>query len=436
MRGRFDDALTSSLSNYGAHEEALRRIESYSITSMQSSAHSIRSMDSIRTELSRLEAMIVSTQSTSTSRIEQADASLLVDPSQGEGQDRAPDANGNKDTSEAFPSVAPRHLMPNSASQSSHNGSSSASRYSSKASSLVRTGNPGEISLRTRPADFHHLVREQEDISKRFSEISDRREGALLYAEFSRDTSPLKKVGEDKAADARKPDHRSSAQASLRAEGPHADNCSSSNYSARSGRLLATAHDPSLAKEGKLSRSARTSISQRVDDKSTGSCDLPPESKVAPIDIDHGATYGLLHQSLVMMYPPMVAEYVSLQNLIVLYESHSNVLEETPSIISNNAKQARNVSTNTVQPQIRKLKDQLEALQEAADNSARRCTEAGYSLSELDRIIFSTGGHNSAHGRRNMLADAHIGQSSLEGTSDRNGGSSSDESDAYFSSAE
>ena len=60
--GRFSDALSTSLSVHGAHEEALRRIEHYSMTSMHSSAHSIRSMDSIRTELrtelSRLETMI------------------------------------------------------------------------------------------------------------------------------------------------------------------------------------------------------------------------------------------------------------------------------------------------------------------------------------------------------------------------------------------
>ena len=63
--GRFSEALSTSLSVHGAHEEALRRIEHYSMTSMHSSAHSIRSMDSIRTELrtelSRLETMITRT---------------------------------------------------------------------------------------------------------------------------------------------------------------------------------------------------------------------------------------------------------------------------------------------------------------------------------------------------------------------------------------
>lgn len=63
--GRVTEALSTSLSVHGAHEEALRRIEHYSMTSMHSSAHSIRSMDSIRTEfrteLSRLEAMISNT---------------------------------------------------------------------------------------------------------------------------------------------------------------------------------------------------------------------------------------------------------------------------------------------------------------------------------------------------------------------------------------
>ena len=82
--GRFDEALSTSLSIHGAHEEALRRIEHYSLTSMHSSAHSIRSMDSIRTELSRLEAMITTASVTHPSETEIRDNHAIAGSSRTE----------------------------------------------------------------------------------------------------------------------------------------------------------------------------------------------------------------------------------------------------------------------------------------------------------------------------------------------------------------
>ena len=61
-------SVSQSLSNDDVQSAALQRIENYSRASLHSSAHSIRSMDTIRNELSRLEAMISgSTQSGDTS---------------------------------------------------------------------------------------------------------------------------------------------------------------------------------------------------------------------------------------------------------------------------------------------------------------------------------------------------------------------------------
>ncbi|KAL9637259.1 MAG: hypothetical protein Q9164_002304 [Protoblastenia rupestris] len=54
LGGKYDE----SLSSHNVQEEALRRIEHYSRASLARSTHSIQSMDTIRSELSRIEAMI------------------------------------------------------------------------------------------------------------------------------------------------------------------------------------------------------------------------------------------------------------------------------------------------------------------------------------------------------------------------------------------
>ncbi len=52
--------LTISLSSYNAHKEALSRIKQYLITSIPNSTYSLKSINSIRSKLFRLEAIIIS----------------------------------------------------------------------------------------------------------------------------------------------------------------------------------------------------------------------------------------------------------------------------------------------------------------------------------------------------------------------------------------
>ena len=64
---RVQTSLSQTLSNHDAQEAALWRIENISRASLQSSTHSLNSMDGIRSELSRLESMIMQSRGASQS---------------------------------------------------------------------------------------------------------------------------------------------------------------------------------------------------------------------------------------------------------------------------------------------------------------------------------------------------------------------------------
>ena len=397
MRGRFDDALTTSLSNHGAHEETLRRIEQYSITSMRSSAHSIKSMNSIRTELSRLEAMITISQTGSTSRIEQAGEDAMVESSRDEGRPMASQGTKHESSNEAQQGVLSGNILEPATSQNSYIGSSSSSKYSSKASSAGHAGSRVKIDVRTHPADFRRLVKEQEGITKRFSEISSGHESALLYAQFSRNTSPSMK--------ARK--HNSERAQDLDSAFEDLDISSTEN--------LRDVQSPFLS---------QSSRSEQV-----------PESETASTKIDRKSIYGIMEQSLAAVYSPIIAEYISLQNLVTMCESHLRILDEQPRIISSSTNLGASHSALNTQPHVRRLHDRLEVLQEAVNFSARECLKAGYSVSDLDRMNLSISGHRSEpEGTRpDNLSLEHDGTED-----DINDDRSDDESDddAYFSSTE
>lgn len=429
MRGRFDDALTTSLSNHGAHEEALRRIEQYSITSMRSSAHSIRSMDSIRTELSRLEAMITISRTASTSRIEQLEDDPMVGSSRSEVRPTATEHYARDEGGSSKHFVSPR------SPRDSRNGSSSASNYSSKASSGLP---PGNIDVRTQPADLRNLVKEQENISKRFSEISNGHESALLYAQFSRDTSPAVNARNRNLASSRELEPDTEARG-------HLDNQS---YLATQGlppiRTDSSGSNPPFASvyspsQEQAPRSERTSVSNRTDDISSGTFDRHQGFKDASVTIDHGSEYSLLKQSLAAVTSPVVSEYISLQNLLFLCEGHLKILEAGPINISSSEIPRGNNHISNVQPHIRQLRDRLESLQEAVDSCSRKCLSAGHSLSDLDEMVFLIRGRKPEQQKHSPIFSAtqdktqNIG---LETQSEQTDDRLSDDSDAYFSTAE
>ena len=390
MRGRFDDALTTSLSNHGAHEEALRRIEQYSITSMRSSARSIKSMNSIRTELSRLEAMITISRTASTSRTEQFSEDAMVGSSRNEGRPVASEITEHESSTEAQQGVPSGDILELTTSQNSRNGSFSSSKYSSKASSAVHAGSHGKIDVRARPTDFRRLVKEQEGISKRFSEISNGHESALLYAHFSRNTSPSPNLREDNSERA-----------------PNLD-LAFDDLDISSNEDVRDVQNPFL---NQPSRSKQVLESESTSTK-----------------IDRRSIYGMMEQSLAAVYSPIVAEYVSLQNLVAMCECHLRILDEQPRIISSSENLGANHDALNTQAHVRRLHDRLEVLQEAVKSSGKDCLKAGYSVSDLDRINLSISGCSAEREttRLDTMSSDH------DRTDDRSG----DDSDAYFSSTE
>ena len=426
MRGRFDDALMASLSSHGAHQDTLRRIEHYSITSLQSSAQSIRSMDSIRTELSRLEAMITSTRNASTSRIEQSEEDLVIDSSVNQSH-RIVEGNYQHQTSPNRPLSSVPGYLTEAYAQDSRKGSSSASHYSSNGSSIMRTDNGGgKIDALTHPADFHCLVKEQEDISKRFSEISGANESALLYAQFSRDTSPMTKVRKGKGA----------ALELFEGDAVVARDRIDARFDRldRPGGSREVSQNSRMTDERQRSHSARTSVSQRVDDRSFSQHSRAPEPK-SPPKFDHSSTYDLLERSLAAAYPSVVADYLALQNLTMACQRHISLLEERPSIIAKQQSKDEN-NTTSASLQLRLLRDRLEELQDAVDTSVGKCIDAGISGAELEKAVSLICGSN--HIQHTYQAATKTEAQTHRSSEDKLSRSDDqdDESDAYFSSME
>ena len=326
--------------------------------------------------------------------------------------------------------------------QESRNGSSSASHYSSSGSSVLRVDNIGggsgegsggggregnggggaKIDALTHPADFRYLVKEQEAISKRFSEISNANESALLYAQFSRDTSPMAKPrdGNSAALDDAAAIPRDRIDARL-------------DHRERSEGSREVSRESGLMDERLRSQSARTSISQRVDDRSHGGA---AEPKTSSPPFDHSSTYHLLEQSLAAAYPSIVANYLSLQNLTMVCQRHISLFEERPSIVADRQNKGGNGMASEPSDHLRLLRAKLEELQVAADASMGKCIEAGISRAECEEAVALICGSTpvqhpreapmTTEARTQRLKDERVGKCDDQG----------DESDAYFSSME
>lgn len=433
MRGRFDDALTTSLSSHGAHGEALSRIEQYSITSMRSSAYSLKSMDSIRSELSRLEAMITSSRASSTSRLEQYEMDVLG-TSEVEGRSSHLQATheGVRFRARAHP-VSGHPLEPSNPRESCKD-SYNASRSSSNISSLRRTDSDRRVNVYTHPADYHVLVKEQEDISKRFSEISIGHGSALLYAQFSRTSSPPAKTSDADLVNTQILGHDVETAKNLHKQDLTFDQDPTSRE--RSGGSSNLPFEDTPIEDLQPSRAVETSISQRVDKLLNNSHDKFSHAKDIGLELDRSSTYNLLQESLAVVYPPMIADYISLKDLVISYQRHSNVLEETPIAVFQKTEQSGQNLLTSVQPHIRKIRDRLEALQEAVDTASRVCVNAGWSMQDLDRLLLSARPHDfeqeQAHAPALLKSRSYVRTMGKN----RDDGIESEDSDVYFSSTE
>jgi hypothetical protein len=434
MRGRFDDALTTSLSSHGAHGEALRRIEQYSITSMRSSAYSLKSMDSIRSELSRLEAMITSSRATSTSRLEQYETEL-VGSNEIEGETSRLQVTNEGVTFRARAHLVSGHPLEPSDPRETCKDSSSASLRSSISSSK-QTDSDGKINVYTHPADYHVLVKEQEDISKRFSEISNGHGSALLYAQFSRTTSPAANASDVEFVNPKIPEHNVETDEKSHTTDPTFDLGLMSRFAGRSGGSMKVPFENLPVGNRQLSRSAQTSISEKVNESSDSSYGKFSEAKNRGLELDRSSTYTLLQQSLAVIYPAMVADYISLQDLVTSYQGHLKVLEEVPIAMIHNSEQPGTSLPTSVQPHIRKIRDRLEALQEAVDTAAKECVDAGWSMQELDRLLLSTRPYDLTQEQAHAPAAPKTRNYVQTIEKNKDDGIESEDSDVYLSATE
>ena len=322
--GRFSEALSTSLSIRGAHEEALKRIELYSMSSMHSSAHSIRSMDSIRTELrtevSRLEAIITSAGNAHSSEIEVEE--FLRKP----GSIRT----GRRCSTVAEAENRDSHLsnsdpLPGNGEESSAYGGSGV------------------------------------ELTSRRKSLNEARNGL---------------------------DRRNPTQT---ARETAVENCTETEC-----------HTNSMG--------SHSSMVESDDKKPTGevnkASDLyaeflktvePRQNESPAIETDSAAIHHILRQSLASIYPPEVVKYVSLRQVTTLCEGHIDFLDRRPRVqISAVGKMIERSYVDSDTPAAARLpmvelRDQLVELRKAIKVCREQCISAGYTLSELDKLLSPPG---------------------------------------------
>lgn len=300
------------------------------MTSMHSSANSIRSMDGIRTELSRLEAMITSTSSTHQPETKIASRhprrgsdctgrlSSAVDEEEKQGGNLAfsgplPKTNEESSTARDSQNVAPRQ-NPHDGAREQLDHSSQSQRISSMAPE--RGGQPDNSVSST---DYRSCFDESSDVNNQpiGTHAEGKNKSSFLYAEFS------------KKAESRQYER--------------------------------------------------------------------PWFK-----LDCGDVHRIMRQSLASIYPPEVVEYVSIRQVMSLCEDHTDLLDKRPSVqrsATGKMRQEGYVEHVTPayahQPMVH-LRNRLIELRNAIKVSRDQCEQAGYSLSELDKLLLPPGSRSYA----------------------------------------
>ena len=320
MGGRFSEALSTSLSVHGAHQEALRRIEHYSMTSMHSSAHSIRSMDSIRTELrtelSRLETMITHAGNAHKNEVEveESQTKTISNPTERRFAVGAEAESG--DSYLSVPKPVAEHGM-----ESSTTGASEAK------------------------------------VTSHSDPLNEARNGLIS-------TTQRKTAGENRTETN---SHRPST-------------------SDRSS--MSKADDQSPAGEINKVSDLYAEFSKKLE---------PCRDESSASEIDTVAIHDVLRQSLASIYPPEVVKYISLRQVITLCEDHIDFLDRRPSVQKPAAGKTKERSyvnygaRTTARPSMVELRDRIKELQKAIKVSREQCIRAGYTLLELDKLLFPAG---------------------------------------------
>ena len=308
---------------HGAHEEALRRIEHYSMTSMHSSAHSIRSMNSIRTELSRLEAMINSTSVTHLPDVETVESHIN---------------RGSNDTE--------------------------------RRSSAVEGGNP--VSKLSIPGQLPEHAVESSGARDMGSQLAPK-QNCLNQARKSLDQTSIspqtKTMGAEHSV---RPDHRSILDE------------------------LDGIHNPYM--EGATEEGYRSSVLYAEYTKSP----QPRRNERPNIEVDYDTINNTMRQCLTSIYPPEIVEYISLRQVTTLCEGHIELLDKRPNVqllATGKMKEVSYVDDGNrapARPSMISLRDHLVSLQSSIKVSREQCLQAGYSLSELEKLLYPSGSGSCA----------------------------------------
>ena len=133
----------------------------------------------------------------------------------------------------------------------------------------------------------------------------------------------------------------------------------------------------------------------------------PRRNGSSAIEVDNAAIHNLLQQSLANLYPPEIVKYISLQQIITLCEDHIALLETRPKIQTSTTagkmKDTSYVDDETpilAGPSMMSIRNRLVELRKAIQVSKEQCVQAGYSCSELDKLLSPPGTRSWAPARR------------------------------------
>ena len=289
------------------------------MASMHTSAHSVRSMDSIRTDLSRLEAMINSTSVTHLPDVETVESPMNRGPNNTERRSSAVEEEGTPIPNISIPGQMPEHAVE----------SSSARDLGSQPAPEQMYSDQGRKSL------------DQSSIA-----------------------SQTKRTGAEHSP---RPDHHSILDELDGVHNPYTERATEEGY--RSSVLYA-----------EYSKSSQ-----------------PHRNERSNTEVDYVTINKTMRQCLTSIYPPEIVEYITLRQVTTLCEGHIELLEKRPSVqlvATGKMKEVNYVDDGnraSARPSMITLKDHLVSLQSSIKASKEQCLQAGYSLSELEKLLYPSG---------------------------------------------
>ena len=326
---------------------------------MHSSANSIQSMDSIRTELSRLEAMITSSQSLPPSIVE------------ANKSDSVPQNCAQSSTHESLPSKR------NSLSGTIHK----LDIHDTQPSRRVGPDDKAQYEHAMRSIEYQSLD-EADHILDWPPENSKRKgyESSLLYTEFSKSPRLCSTAERHDFSGVLEFDHGNQRRRS--SEDAYGQNLDIKH----SGAFVEGEHDLGSDPTGRSLPTPEYLANNRSSSRIYS--DNVPTTK--PIETGYGALHNILQRSMAEMYPPPVVEYIALQQHVILYENYIKLHSERPSIKSRVGAKGKSPMYNTsTSPQpATLLQHGLTKLRLAVMASRKQCFQEGYLLSDIDDILF------------------------------------------------